>query len=530
MTLAIVQTILAGLGITTGLLIALLGPGTRWIRWPLALAAGTGVAVTGLPTLWQDGNSPIQQLWQSLLLGAVVVLIALLTMMLLHPSKRAKQRAKKQQLSAQSATLPAPQTVTANGVLDELATPEEAGRDAIDINLEQNPKAMIANQDEHAHMHLLGSTKSAPKSDNVSVLTEDNEPLLIEIASDVALVDLATIGKRNLTGTTADVVSLDERREKQLTAALDDELGLADSDELYQAMRDAEAELDLSDDSTWLNDDTDFEIETHSNIDDLLRDSSASSVATGITTGIPTDGPIDIEDAEILEIVDDIEATGDTTITDLPIPSKLEFESELDLELEPSGIERPSETPATLKDALSAQRQSISQLSTDTDVLAERLSEWRSLSDDNEKAAWTSSLLQGQTVQQQHQRILAENNFRQAAVELIQTQRDVMKQLMNQIGILGTQREEDLETLTGLQQNAVTQRRLTSQAALLARKAAADKRELSDGLSEERVSHERTRGAARRAMGIARDAVDKLAEHEKKLGLISESVNSDANE
>ena len=262
-------------------------------------------------------------------------------------------------------------------------------------------------------------------------------------------------------------------------------------------MRDAEAELDLSDDGTWLNEDTDIEIESESNINDLMDE----------TTGVP----MDIEDAEILEIVDDIEH--DTAALDSAVPA---------------ASETTEATPATLKDALSAQRQSINQLSTDTDVLAERLSEWQSLSDDNEKAAWTSSLLQGQTVQQQQRRILAENNFRQAAVELIHTQRDVMKQLMNQLSNLGAQREQDLETLTVLQEDAVTQRRLASQAALLARKAAADKRALTSGLSEERRSHERTKGAARRAMGIARDAVDKLAEHEKRLGLAAgESANPD---
>ena len=521
MTLATVQIILASLGFITGLLIALLGPGKRWIRWPLAIAAGAGVAVTGWSMLWLEESSPIRQLHQSLLLSAVIVLIALLTMMLLIPSKRSRQDAK---ALAESGTsdkdASATETASAEELMGELAAADEPGRDAINIDLEQNPNAMIANQDEHALMHLLGPSKATnantdTEEENLSLQPAEDEPLLIEIASDVSLIDPTSAPESNRSGSTADVVSLAERREQQAETAEaetlklvevndnelelvgSDELDLADSDELYQAMRDAEAELDLSDDGTWLNEDTDIEIESESNINDLMDE----------TTGVP----MDIEDAEILEIVDDIEH--DTAALDSAVPAE---------------SETTEATPATLKDALSAQRQSINQLSTDTDVLAERLSEWQSLSDDNEKAAWTSSLLQGQTVQQQQRRILAENNFRQAAVELIHTQRDVMKQLMNQLSNLGAQREQDLETLTVLQEDAVTQRRLASQAALLARKAAADKRALTSGLSEERRSHERTKGAARRAMGIARDAVDKLAEHEKRLGLAAgESANPD---
>ena len=508
MTLATVQIILASLGLLTGLLIAVFGPGRRWIRWPLAIAAGAGVALSAWPTLWQNGSDAIEQLYQSLLLGAVVVLIALLTMMLLYPSKRTKQREIEQKLNSKPGSTTAPETDTGKRILDEIAVPDEAGKDSININLEQNPNAMIANQDEHAQMHLLGSTR--PSLTKETALPEE-EPLLIEIANDVSLVDPDTNRSQNPVGSTADVVSLAERREKQSATELDDKLDLSSSDELYQAMRDAEIELDLSDESTWLNEEPELEIETRESINDLMNETSV------------VDMPVDIEDAEILEIVDDIEAASETTTTALPVPEEIEHDAAV---TRISTSESHSRGAAnSLQDALNAQRQSISQLNADTETLSDRLSEWGSLTDKNEQTAWAASLRQGQTVQQQQKRLLAENNFRQAAIELIHTQRDVMKQLMNQLGILGAQREEDLKTLTELQENAVTQRRLARQAALLARQAAADKRELMLGLNEERRNHDRTRGAAKRAMGIARDAVDKLAEHEKKLELTEDSFN-----
>jgi len=75
-----------------------------------------------------------------------------------------------------------------------------------------------------------------------------------------------------------------------------------------------------------------------------------------------------------------------------------------------------------------------------------------------------------------------------------------------------------------LQEKTIEQRRIARQAAFLARKAAADKRELAYRLIEEQRNHERTRGAARRAMGIARDAVDKLSEQERMHDISTEPV------
>ena len=241
-----------------------------------------------------------------------------------------------------------------------------------------------------------------------------------------------------------------------------------------------------------------------------------------------------------LPVSEDYEINSDLTEIDLAadelaasdaesVDVALEAAESRDASYEVSQDNRPPlAAPApTLEAALTAQRHSIAQLSSDTDTLANRLQEWRKLSDEQEQTAWQSSLRQGQTVQHQQQRILAENNFRSAAVDLIRTQRDVMRQLMTQIGTLGEQREEDLASMTALQETSVNQQRLARQAALLARKAAADKQTLMNTLRQEQTAHARTKSAAKRAMDIARDAVDKLAGHERRLGYTSDRKNPD---
>jgi len=364
-------------------------------------------------------------------------------------------------------------------------------------DFEKVAEAKIASEDEHTHMHLLKREKSVPSDEeNVSLQSEGTEPQWIDSTSDsasnyIASNDVASndveasdnVEWEEPKGATADIVSLDERREKNSTLELelddtlelelDDELDLASSDDIFEAMREAETELGLSEDPDWLKEDA--------SADEIAHD-LAVELATG--TASITDSPADVEDAEILE----------------------------------------DEMPAVPKHASEAQRRSINQLSADTDILAKRLSEWNTQTEENDQTAWSSSPLEEQSIQQQHRRILAENDFRLAAVELIETQRDVMNEMMSQIGTLGTQREEDLATLAMLQEKTIEQRRIARQAAFLARKAAADKRELAYRLIEEQRNHERTRGAARRAMGIARDAVDKLSEQERMLDVSTEPV------
>lgn len=549
MNIATVQLIMSGLGLTTGLLIALFAPGRAWFRWVLGIATGTGIAITGWPTLWLTESAPELQLYKSLILAAVVVLIALVTIMLLYPSRRAKLRNEEANTGVTASTasdVAAPSShehTSPESVLAEFSEPQEPGRDAIDLQLEKSPDAMIANQDEHALMHLLASGKRSTPSEVASIdaaneIEQDtnpsdkaddvSEPLLVEVTSNKTPIDQTIekeIDKPATNGdnaSTADVVSLADRRVQREGEVAADALDLSDSEELYQAMRDAEADLELPEDSTWLEDEGKTQLE-----------SAPLDHQTGTELQQAMDA--EIEDAEILAINDALDT--DATTADLPITEDYEINtdtadidfgaSEPSIDLGKSEI-NPAEPASTLEGALTAQRQSIAQLSSDTDTLADRLSEWRKLSDGQEQNAWQASLRQGQTVQHQQQRILAENNFRQAAVGLIRTQRDVMRQLMTQIGSLGEQREEDLASLTALQETSINQQRLARQAALLARKAAADKQTIMTTLRQEQTAHARTKSAAKRAMDIARDAVDKLAIHERRLGLSNNRQNPDS--
>jgi len=557
MTIATVQLIMGGLGIFAGLLIALLGPGRRLIRWPLAIATGAGIAITGWPNLWLVESSPQMQLHQSLLLAAVVVLVSLLTIILLYPSRRALRRNQAERTGVAATgvnlgdasletglTTQQPTEIT----LDSITETQEPGRDAIALQLEQSPDAMIANQEDHAMMHLLASAKKKNSStgtvdieEETSNQTDSNdasEPLLIETTSNAPSINQVIEDEINTPAEntdTADVVSLAERRVQREGEVAADALDLSDSEELYQAMRDAEAELELPEDSTWLDDEVETEVE---GLPAAQRDELSQQRIMDE----------EVEDAEILAINEAVDA--DATTADLPITEGYEINTDaadIDLgadELAASGVPAhegrskaaestntgaPLAAPApTLEAALSAQRQSIAQLSSDTDTLTNRLHEWRTLSDSQEQTAWQSSLRQGQTVQHQQQRILAENNFRSAAVDLIRTQRDVMRQLMTQIGTLGEQREEDLASLTALQTTSTNQQRLARQAALLARKAAAEKQTALNTLQHEQTAHARTQSAAKRAMAIARDAVDKLAKHERRLGIPGNRHNPDS--
>ncbi len=547
MTLLIVQLIMGGLGLTTGLLIALFGPGKRWIRWPLAFAAGVGVAITAWPGLWTIEISPNRQLFQSLLLASVVVLIALFTMILLYPRRR-QTAAVADASDASNAAHNTGQVRSAEAVMDELSVPQEAGRDAISLDLEQSPDAIIATQQEHSHMHLLGSAKKSIDSLSIDPSVSANVAFSAETQRDESSsidsdnpTEPDTNNDLKISSPTADVVSLAERRELREGEAAADALDLSDSEDLYMAMRDAEAELELPVDSSWLDDEPDTHLEVREDLTDAMDD-YASHTQEG-----------DIEDAEILSIDEDMlltdeliedkldeEVAVDNVIKDDSSHEDVSQENASNDDAQESDSEQPDEAafdetsatddeaPATLGAALQAQRRSLEQLSNDTDTLAARLSEWRKLSDSNEQQAWASSLQQLDTVDRQQNRIEAENNFRAAAVELIHTQRDVIKQLMKQISALGDQRKEDLATLTALQQNAVNQRRLAREAALLARKAAADKQSANGHLDEERRKHERTQAAAKRAMVIARDAIDKLAEHERRLGISNNPKKPDS--
>lgn len=560
MTLLTVQIILGVLGMLTGLLIALFGPGSRWIRLPLALATGAGVAITAWPGLWVTESSPEYQLYQSLMLASVVVLMALLAIFLINPRKSAAVPASDSNHPArdsQKDNLTLQQDdQTSQQVLDELDITSEPGRDAININLEQRPDTMIVNQEEHAMMHMLSARRkdsaNAPQKHSDDLIGFDTPTQRAEGPEDTVLL-VPVDGETNNEQPTLDadtptdrspldspmddsasgqVVSLAERRERRIDEAAADSLALSDSDELYEAMREAEAELeapeealDLPDDSSWLNDGKDSIGELNPDDSETTRDLSEEHKL--IDSLDEHSDHLDIEDAEIIDVDNnDLSIAGATITPDLD----LHDESSIAGRIETQRIDHPSdddEVPATLQAALEAQRHSIDQLSVDTDTLAHRLSEWGELANTQEQSAWTSSLQQGQTVAQQNRRINAENNFRESAVELIHTQREVMRQLMGQITNLGVQRKKDLKTLTALQKNTINQRRLAREAALLARKAAAETHALSDRLSTEKQNYERAQGAAKRAIVIAREAVDKLAEHERRLGISSGRAKSD---
>lgn len=500
MTLATVQMILVGLGLITGLSILILGPGKRWIRWPLALATGAGVAYSGWTGLWQVGTEPINQFYQSLTMGSVVVLLALLTMSLLYPSRRVKQRALDYELANESIShdskTPAYSTFEEH---PETAAREEPGRDPITIDSHYDASAKLSSEDEQALVQMFSANKPAPKpssakadsntDSNYGLPPQEEEPLLIDVSgerpvTDSSITDAPVNIESSAPTASADVVSLAERREQQAGTDFADDFDVANSDELYQEMREIEADLDLTDDSDWLEEDVELEIDAHENIDLFSDDAGAQTV------------PANIEDAEILDSVDDIEASDE---------------------------DDSAATDSSMNEVKAAQNQTIIKLRSESEALSEQLSKWQTQTGNREQPVGKASLLQGQTFEQQQQRLLSEENFREAAIELIQTQRNVMKQLMTKLNSLGAQRQQDIETLTALQQNVVTQRRIASQAALLARQAAADKRQLSSGLHDEKQLHERTKGAASRAMGIARDAVDKLAEHEKQLERITDS-------
>ncbi len=518
MTIATVQLIMSSLGLLAALLIASLGPGDRWIRWPLACATGAGVAFTGWPQLWLVESGAQYQLFQSLMLAAVVVLLALLTMMLLQPVSNSS--IDEIEVPPNSAAELAP-----SAVIGEYAVPDQAGRDPIAIDLSNNPNVSIAHSEKHALMHLLsaGTHASTPDAatttepsaeDSLTIDVQTPQSLTIEVIEDLALVDPSVEAELTTTNLSADVVSLADRRVQRDDDRAAGALDLSDSEELYQAMREAEADLELPDEPSWLNDSLDGELDAHEHMDDAMN--------IALTDAMDDE----IVDAEILSISGDIDHAKPVVDIDASTDELMELSEQPAAEhdeLEPiTGTGSPDgsvQKPDSLNAALQEQRNTVVQLKNSTDTLAEKLTVWSRHADAQEQDAWATTLKTGQALQQQNDRINAEGNFRQAASDLIHTQRDVMTKLSSQISSMGEQRKKDLATLAALQKDAINQRRLARQAALLARKAAADKQALNGLLNKEKQHLERTQTAAKRAINIAREAVDRLSEHERRLGI-----------
>lgn len=548
MTLLTVQIILGVLGLVTGLLIALFGPGSRWIRWPLAIAAGAGVAITAWPGLWVSESSPEYQLYQSLMLASVVVLMALLAIMLIYPRRSAQPIApvSDKLSSAPGENIPSLQRdePTSQQVLDDFNTVNEPGRDGLHINLEQRPDTMIINQEEHALMHMMIPDKKSDAGSPDELYGFDQPTRAPDALEDTLLLvpgktesttpsDRSALVDTAVTAFTDDtspenVVSLAERRERRVDEDAASALKLSDSDELYEAMREAEAELDIANDELDLSDESSWVHDSHEAIgglddaEDQLRNDHAI-ISSGTTDSL-NQNHADIEDAEF-DLIDEAELCDlDETTAEWDANEK-----ETTLRIG-SPVALNEKVPVTLQEALHAQRDSIDQLNTDTDTLTARLTEWGELANSQEQSAWIASLRQSQALEQQTQRSLAEKKFRESAIDLIHTQRDVMRQLMNQINSLGIQRKKDLQTLTAMQKSTLNQRRLAREAALLARKAAAETQSLHGRLNAERQNQERAQGAAKRAIVIARNAIDKLAEHERRIGIPSERAKSDNGE
>lgn len=516
MTIATVQLIMGSLGLIAALLIASLGPGDRWIRWPLACATGAGVAITGWPKLWLVESGAQYQLFQSLMLAAVVVLLALLTMMLLSPVRDTSSDV----MGSDSKSI---ENAAPQAIIDEYAAPIEAGRDPIAIDLSKNPNVSIAYAENHALIHLLRtgnhfSSNDEPHTKNLLTIdVQEPQPLTIEVIEGLELVDPTVESELLTPNVPAEVVSLAERRVQRDDDRAANALDLSDSEELYQAMREAEADLELPDEPSWLNDTIDGELDDQEHWDDAMH--------IALTKALDDD----IVDAEILSISGDIDhaqpvadiddTTGDRSEqlerSEPSVPGHVQFVSITQTGLPDGSVTKPE----TLDAALQAQRDTVVQLKNNTNTLADKLNAWSKQADAQEQKAWATTLRSGQAIQQQSERINAESRFREAASELINTQRDVMTQLSSQINNMGQQRKKDLATLTALQKDAINQRRLARQAALLARKAAADKQVLSGRLSQEKQHLERTQAAAKRAISIAREAVDRLAEHERRLGI-----------
>lgn len=516
MTIATVQLIMGSLGLIAALLIASLGPGDRWIRWPLACATGAGVAITGWPKLWLVESGAQYQLFQSLMLAAVVVLLALLTMMLLKPVRETSSDV----LDSDSDLI---ENAAPTDVIGEYAVPVEAGRDPIAIDLSKNPNVSIAHADNHALMHLLRTGNNSSVNDEphtnelLTIDVQEPQPLTIEVVDDLELVDPSLESDLVAPHVPAEVVSLADRRVQRDDDRAANALDLSDSEELYQAMREAEADLELPDEPSWLNDTIDGELDDQEHMDDAMH--------IALTEALDDD----IVDAEILSIsgdidhaqpVADIVVTSDDASEQLErseqtLAEQVEFESIAQTGLPDALVAKPE----TLDAALQAQRNTVVQLKNNTNTLADKLNAWSEQADAQEQKAWVTTLKSGQAIQKQNERINAESSFREAASELINTQRDVMTQLSSQISSMGQQRKKDLATLAALQKDAINQRRLARQAALLARKAAADKQALTGRLSQEKQHLERTQTAAKRAISIAREAVDRLAEHERRLGI-----------
>ncbi len=293
----------------------------------------------------------------------------------------------------------------------------------------------------------------------------------------------------------------------------DDDLDLSDSQKLFTKMREESSEeLKLPEDQTWLKDAAKKDSATFNDAkvasqEDLLiaerapaNDKAKQSQVSAV-----------IEDAEFVES----EPDSVNTVTD----DALDFGNDLTGEYaHPTASKKPASIPGSLDEALLEAKKSAGSLQGSMDELESgllQLEELRKLTIADQKLNQESSDL---LLEQKQSLIESEDSARKAAESVIAAQSVLIDKARTQQELIAKMLKRERERLASQESEISRSREMARKAALLARRAAVSQQEIRNVAKREQLARIKSQESTRKAVNIARTAIDALAKEERKRG------------
>ncbi|MBX2837092.1 MAG: hypothetical protein KTR35_09580 [Gammaproteobacteria bacterium] len=313
----------------------------------------------------------------------------------------------------------------------------------------------------------------------------------------------------------APVTSLHERRAPErpedwntMAGASRDEdsLDLGETERLFQEMRDDIQGVDLPDNDQWL---AEASIVDDAQIDENHLADESDEPITDIADSIMDAEFVDEDEAldpdATLSFGDDL--TGEYArpeSDDIAIAS---------LQTETAEEEYPLNEPAipqTLEEAMVAAKRSASELENQVVALQDGLESFNNLRDQEYMDASRTQLLQADALIQRENLLQVEAQTHHLQESVVDMQRTLLKKTARRQQLVSALLKQERRRLSIQQEEIEKARRMAKQAALAARKAASAQQTMLDVARREQQARIKAQASAKKAMEIAKNAINAL--------------------
>lgn len=293
----------------------------------------------------------------------------------------------------------------------------------------------------------------------------------------------------------------------------EEQLDLSDSEQLFNDMRNDIQSVELPDSEQWLND-ADLTDDVDLSEDTLVRDSMDITQNNDVKdTTVETDAILEAELIDDDEAIDP-DATlnfGDDTSGEYAIPETA-GEGYAAFEEDELVI------PQTLDEAMVTAKQSAADLQAQVDKLEVGLASFDSLRDQQYVDASHDQLLQADSLIKRDSLLQVESETMAMQDNIMVMQRKLLRKTARRQQLVSALLKQERRRLAIQQEEIEKARRMARQAAIVARKAASAQQLIQDVAKREQTARIKAQSSAKKAMDIARNAVNALNQQNGRSG------------